>query len=59
MTKLNKAFDTALQDPSISSKFTAMGFEVVGGPANKLTDLMKTETVKWKKVIDDANIHID
>jgi tripartite-type tricarboxylate transporter receptor subunit TctC len=59
MTKLNKAFDTALQDPSIASKFTAMGFEVVGGPANKLTDLMKTETVKWKKVIDDANIRID
>ena len=54
--KLNKLFDAALQDKEIRQKLTDMGFEVVGGAANRLSDLMKVESVKWKKVIEDANV---
>lgn len=56
---LNAAFDKALADPVISEKLRVAGFGVVGGPADRLSSLMKSETVKWKKVIDEANIKVD
>jgi tripartite-type tricarboxylate transporter receptor subunit TctC len=58
MKKLNTAFDTAIHDPAIAKTFTEMGFQIVGGPAHKLTDLMKSESVKWKQVIDEGHITI-
>lgn len=59
LNELNRAFDEALQDPETKNKLEQMGFEVVGGPAQKLTDLMRSESAKWKKVIDDVGIKID
>jgi tripartite-type tricarboxylate transporter receptor subunit TctC len=59
LDKLNKAFDDALQDREVNAKLTDMGFEVVGGPASRLSDLMKTESVKWKKVIQEAGVKAD
>jgi tripartite-type tricarboxylate transporter receptor subunit TctC len=57
--KLNQAFNDALQNPEDSKKLTDMGFQVAGGPPEKLTELMVSETQKWKKVIDDAHIKVD
>ena len=59
MTKLNAAFDAALKDKDVQAKLTDLGFEVAGGPAKNLSDLMQTETVKWRKVIQDGNITAD
>lgn len=59
LDKLNKAFDDALQDKDVHAKLTEMGYDVVGGLASRLSDLMKTESVKWKKVIQEANVKAD
>lgn len=57
--KLNAAFNKALQDPETKKKLSGFGFEIAGGPAQRLGDMMRTESVKWKKVIDDAGIKLN
>ena len=54
--RLNFALNDALKDPEIAGKFKAMGFDLVGGPPSTLGNLMRSETTKWKQVIDAANI---
>ena len=57
--KLNHAFNRALQDQTVQGKLKNLGFEIEGGSPEKLGDLIRTETIKWKKVIDDANVKPD
>ncbi|MEI7569771.1 MAG: tripartite tricarboxylate transporter substrate binding protein [Alcaligenaceae bacterium] len=59
VAKLNQAFNRALQDPVVQGKLKNLGFEIEGGSPEKLGALIRTETVKWKKVIDDANVKPD
>jgi tripartite-type tricarboxylate transporter receptor subunit TctC len=55
---LNRAFNKALNDPQTRKKLADLGFEVAGGPPQRLADLMRTESVKWKEVIDRADIKL-
>ena len=57
--KLNTAFNKGLQDPGVRRKLMDMGFEIAGGPPEKLSDMMRSERTKWKQVIDAANIRIE
>jgi len=57
--KLNKAFNEALEDPATRAKIVDLGFEIAAGPPERLAELMRTESVKWKKVIDEAGIKAD
>jgi tripartite-type tricarboxylate transporter receptor subunit TctC len=59
LDKLNLAFNAALKDKDINDKLVDMGFEIAGGPPSALGELMRSETVKWRKVIDDSNIKLD
>lgn len=59
LKELNRAFDQALQDSETRGKLEKMGFQVVGGPAEKLSDLMRSESAKWKKVIDEVGVKVD
>ena len=43
----------------MQGKLKNLGFEIEGGSPEKLGDLIRTETIKWKKVIDDANVKPD
>ncbi len=56
---LNKAFNQALEDADTRARLEQMGFEVVGGPAEKLAAMMRSESAKWKKVVDDVGITLD
>ncbi|QHI98554.1 tripartite tricarboxylate transporter substrate binding protein [Xylophilus rhododendri] len=57
--KFNTVLNDALKDPVISAKFKTMGFDLLGGPPSALTQLMVSETPKWKQVIEAANIKVD
>lgn len=57
--KLNEAFNKALQDPATKERLSTMGFEIAGGSSERLGDMMRTESVKWKKVIDEAGIKLN
>ncbi len=56
---LNRAFNTALEQPQTRKKLVDMSFEVEGGPAEKLSTLMQSEARKWEQVVKRANIKLD
>lgn len=59
VAKLNAAFDAALQDKAMHKKLTEMGFDVVGGKPEVLSNLMSAESKKWGQVVIDAKIKLD
>ena len=59
IAKLNKAASDALADPNIRHRLEEMSFEVVGGAPGVLGKFIADETVKWERVIKDANITTD
>jgi tripartite-type tricarboxylate transporter receptor subunit TctC len=54
--KLNRALNTALQDPEIREKLLAQGSEAVGGTPEALGKTVDAELVKWAKLAKDASI---
>lgn len=59
IARLNRAASDALVDPAIRNRLEEMSFEVVGGAPDVLRKFIAEETVKWEKVIKDANITTD
>lgn len=59
VTKLNEAFDGALKDKVIYKKLTDMGFEIVGGKPEVLSNLMRSESKKWGQVVNQAKIKLN
>jgi len=59
VAKLNTAFDDALQDNAMHTKLTEMGFDVVGGKPDVLSNLMRSESKKWGQVVTEANIELN
>lgn len=57
--KLNAAFNAALGDRATRARLAGLGFEMEGGPAQRLADLMRSESAKWKQVIEAAHIKPD
>ncbi|HYD58173.1 MAG TPA: tripartite tricarboxylate transporter substrate binding protein [Burkholderiales bacterium] len=53
--------DTAkvLNQPEVKSKLEAMGLEVVASSPEQFDQLVRTEMVKWAKVVKDNNIKVD
>jgi tripartite-type tricarboxylate transporter receptor subunit TctC len=59
VAKLNQAINAALQEKDVRARLAEMSLDVVGGPPGRVTDRIKADTAKWKKVIDDAGIKVD
>lgn len=59
VAKLNEAFDGALKDKVINKKLTDMGFEIVGGKPEVLSNLMRSESKKWGQVVNQAKIKLN
>ena len=56
IAKLNAAFKELLADPATSKKLVDLGFVLVGGSAADYGKRLAAETVKWRKVIQEAKI---
>ena len=54
--RLNAAFNTALANPRVRARLEEAGVRVIGGPPERLGDLMKSEYERWAKVIKANNI---
>ncbi|KNZ32727.1 MAG: hypothetical protein AD742_09950 [Methylibium sp. NZG] len=59
LAKLNQAIDAILQEKDVRARLAEMSLDVVGGPPARVTDRIKADAAKWKKVIDDAGIKVD
>lgn len=57
--KLNHAVVETLKDPALNEKFDSQGVEFVSSTPQELADLVRKDTQKWTKLIEDANIQID
>ncbi len=58
ITTLNTAVAKVVQDPQLNQKFESQGVEFVAGTPEALTELVKRDTAKWKRIIDEANIEL-
>lgn len=59
VTKLNQAIDAILAEKEVRSKLDELSLDVVGGAPARVTELIKSDSAKWKKVIDDAGIKVE
>jgi tripartite-type tricarboxylate transporter receptor subunit TctC len=59
VSKLNQEIDAILAEKEVLAKLAEMSHDVVGGAPGKVTELIKSDSAKWKKVIDDAGIKVD
>lgn len=59
VTKLNREIDAILGEKEVLARLADMSLDVVGGAPAKVTELIRNDSAKWKKVIDEAGIKID
>jgi tripartite-type tricarboxylate transporter receptor subunit TctC len=57
--KLNQTLNTILQGADVRAKLAEMSLDVAGGAPQKVTELIRSDAAKWKKVIDEAGIKVD
>jgi tripartite-type tricarboxylate transporter receptor subunit TctC len=57
--RINEALNQMLQSADVRERLSAMAFEPVGGTSQQFGDYVKTEIVKWGKVVRDGNIKPD
>jgi tripartite-type tricarboxylate transporter receptor subunit TctC len=57
--KLNEAVNSAIRDSEIRERLAASAFDPVGGPQPQAADYMRTEIVKWAKVVRDTGAKPD
>ena len=56
---LNKQVVAAIQAPEVHKKLVDFGVEPVGNSPAQFAELLKSETVRWHKLIRDLNITLD
>ena len=56
IARLNTEVDRILQSPEVQEKFNGMGMEAIGGPPERLAQMLAADTAKWAQVIKAAGI---
>ena len=59
VNKLNQTIDTILQDKDLRARLAEMSLDVAGGAPSRVTELIRSDAARWKKVIDEAGIRVD
>ena len=54
--KLNRDITEALRQPDVRERLTQLGAEVVAGTPEQFDALLRSETVRYAKLIKDAGI---
>ena len=57
--KINDAINQMLQSADVRERLNTMAFDPVGGSSQQFGDYVKTEIVKWGKVVREGNIKPD
>ncbi|KQP35552.1 tripartite tricarboxylate transporter substrate binding protein [Pseudorhodoferax sp. Leaf274] len=59
IAKLNTAFNKALQDPEVKSKLAAQGADVRSSTPEQFAALVRSEIVRWGKVVQESGAKVD
>ena len=57
--KINRDVNTVLAMPDVQEKMDNYGAEDGGGSAEKFAQFIRSEQVKWAKVVKEANVKVD
>lgn len=57
--RLNKAINTALQQPDVIDKLRSEGGDVLGGSSEQFTALLRAELPRWAAIVKDSGAKID
>jgi len=56
--RLNGSFGKALRDPNVAETFTAQGLDVLPGSPDELATVLKTDLVRYEKLIKEIGAKI-
>ncbi len=56
---LNKELQEVLKDPEVKDRLQSYGLEIIGGSPKEFADYIRTEIIKWKKIIQESQIKLD
>lgn len=59
VSRLNAELVAVLKSPDLKERFASAGLEPLSSSPEELAQLMKTETVKWAKVIRESGAKVD
>jgi tripartite-type tricarboxylate transporter receptor subunit TctC len=59
VVKLNTAFNKAIEDPEVKRKLAAQGAEVKGSTPEAFGAYIRSETVRWGKVVKESGAKVD
>ena len=59
VAKLNAAFNKAVEDPDVKRKLAAQGAEVRGSTPEAFGAYIRSETVRWGKVVKESGAKVD
>ena len=59
VSKLHREISRITARPDVREKFAQLGLDTVGGSPEELATIIKSDIVKWAKVIKDAGIKAD
>jgi tripartite-type tricarboxylate transporter receptor subunit TctC len=54
IAKLNKELNEVLKMPDVRQRLIATGLDVKGGTPAEMDEIVRTESAKWKKVIEQS-----
>jgi tripartite-type tricarboxylate transporter receptor subunit TctC len=59
LTKLNAEVNRILAEPEVKETLGALGMEPAGGTQDRFKEVLKSDTTKWTKIINEAGIRLD
>jgi tripartite-type tricarboxylate transporter receptor subunit TctC len=59
INKINADLNKALSDPGVRKRLADVGTEIGGGSAESFDAFIKTEIVKYTKLVKAANVQLD
>lgn len=59
LARLNGEIERILKSSDVQQRFNAMGMEAIGGPPERLTQILANDTAKWAGVIKSANVKLE
>lgn len=58
VARLNGEIERILQSAEVQQRFNAMGMEPIGGPPERLSQILASDTAKWAGVIKTAGVKL-
>ena len=59
LTRLHSEVAKALQLPEVQERLQGLGMQIVGGSPDQFGSFMRSESVKWGRIVRDSGAKVD